>query len=456
VGLWFGEKVTANYAHFFHFPLLHYEADVRLLTTAILVSGSAALLGALTAVRGAIILPPAEAMRPEPPAQFRLTAMERLGLQRLLSPIGRIILRNLERKPTQTILAILGIALAIAILIVGRYFIDALAYMVDVQFYRVQREDLTVSFHNPRPARARYDIVSLPGVLRAEPFRSVPVRLRLAHRTYRSAITGLEPAGELRRLVDRHLRRHDLPPAGLILTTKLATILGVRPGQQLTVEVLEGTRPIRQIPVVGLLDELIGVAAYMDITALNRLLQEERTISGAYLQVDTQHLTSLYRRLKRLPAVAGVSLRQAALHSFESTVAESLGIFTSILVGFACIIAFGVVYNAARIALAERGRELASLRVLGFTTAEVAVILFGEQAVLTLAAMPLGMAMGWGFSALLSQLYDSELYRLPFVISQTTYVFSCGVITMAACLSALTIWRRLTHLDLIAVLKTRE
>jgi putative ABC transport system permease protein len=456
VGLWFGSKVTENYARFFHFPLLRYEAGFGLIATAVLVSSGVAILGAPAAVHNAVTLPPAEAMRPEPPARFRPTLIERMGLQRLLSPVGRMVLRNLERKPVQTLLSILGIALAVAILIVGRYFIDALAYMVEVQFYNVQREDVTIVFREPRPPRARYEVASLPGVLRTESFRSVAVRLRSAHRTYRSAIIGLDPSGELRRLVDRHLHTLDLPPDGVILTAKLAEILGVTPGQRLIVEVLEGARPIRQVPMVGVIDELVGVAAYMDIAALNRLLQEERTTSGAYLMVDAQQLALLHARLKRLPAVAGVSLRRAALVSFESTVAESLGIFTSILTVFACIIAFGVVYNAARIALAERGRELASLRVLGFTRTEIAVILFGEQAVLTCAAIPLGFALGWGFCALMPRFYDSELYRLPLVVSRTTYGFACVVITVAACLSALAVWRRLEQLDLIAVLKTSE
>jgi putative ABC transport system permease protein len=455
-GLWFGAAVTGNYARFFRFPLLRYEAGVGLVATAILVSGGAAVLGALLAVRRAMLLPPAEAMRPEPPTRFRPTVIERIGLQRFLSPVGRIILRNLERKPLQTCLSILGIAMAVAILIVGRYFVDALDHIILVQFHNVQREDVSIVFHEPRPARARYEVAHLPGVVRAEPFRSVAVRLRFAHHTHRGALTGLQATGELRRLVDRHLRTLDLPPDGIVLTTKLAEILGVTPGQTLTVEVLEGVRPGRRAPVVGLVDELIGVAAYMDIHALNRLMREGRTISGAYLAVDTHQTAPLYAYLKRLPAVAGVTLRQAALASFESTVAASLGIFTTVLVIFACIIAGGVVYNAARIALSERGRELASLRVLGFTRAEIAVVLLGEQAVLTLVAVPLGFALGWLFAAVMSLTYDSELYRLPLVVSTATFAFAFIVITAAACLSGLVVRRRLDHLDLIAVLKTRE
>jgi putative ABC transport system permease protein len=456
VGLWWGGEITAFYGQFYRFPLLRYEIRWELITATLLVSLSAAILGALTAIRSAVSLPPAEAMRPEPPARFRPTVVERMGLQSVFSPVARIILRNIERKPVQTLLSVLGIALAIAILILGRYFADAIEYMIEVQFRHVQREDVSLVFHQPRPSRARYDIRNLPGVIHAEPFRTVPARLRFAHRTHRSGLIGLKPDGELRRLVDRHLQTHPLPSDGIVLTTKLAEILGLTPGQMLTVEVLEGVRPVRQIPVAGVIDELIGVSAYMDIRALNRLMREGRTISGAYLTVDPQRVGQLYTLLKRTPAVAGVSLRQAALMGFEDTVGASLGVFTSVLTVFACIITFGVVYNAARISLSERERELASLRVIGFTRAEVAVILLGEQAILTLVAIPCGLVLGYGFAALMPLAYHSELYRIPFVVTGATYVFACIVIIAAALLSGFTVRQRLAHLDLIAVLKTRE
>ncbi|WP_019498311.1 ABC transporter permease [Pseudanabaena sp. PCC 6802] len=456
LGLWFGAAVTHNYARFFSFPVLRYAAGFGIVVGAIFISGGSACLGALAAVRKAVSLPPAEAMRPEPPARFQPTLVERWGFQHVFSPVGRIILRNLERKPIQSALTTLGIALAIAMLVVGRYFTDAMQTMIDMQFRQIQREDVTIVFNEPRPARAQYDVTHLPGVLQAELFRMVPVRLQFEHRTYRTALTGLDAQGELRRLLDRHLKLVYIPMNGVVLTAKLAEILGVSPGDRLTVEVLEGERPIRSIPVAGLVDELIGVSAYMDVRALHQMMRESGTISGAYLSVDDLQLDRLYALLKQTPAVAGVSVRARAIARFEETIAGSLGIFTAVLVAFACIIAFGVVYNAARIALSERDRELATLRVIGFTQAEISVILLGEQALLTIAAIPIGFAIGFGFSALLSLTYNSELYRIPLVVTRSSYAFATIVITIAALISGAIVRRQLAQLDLIAVLKTRE
>ena len=455
-GSWLGYQLTAIYTQLFNFPLLRYDFNPQVLATATIVSYTAATIGAFMAVNKAVSLPPAEGMRPEPPTQFKATMVERLGLQRFFSTAGRIILRNLERKPIQASLSILGISLAVAILITGNYMLDAMNFLMDFQFRQVQREDMTIVFNEPRSSRTRYEVANLPGVIEAEPFRFVAVRLKYGHRTYRTALTGIDPQAKLRRLMDKNLETVLLPSDGVVMTTKLAEILAVQPGDILTVEVLEGSRPVRQIAVAGLVDELLGVQTYINIEALNRLMREGATISGAYLAVDDHLANQLNRELKRIPAITGISTREASLNSFAEISAQGIKIMTTVLVIFACIITFSVVYNSARIALSERGRELASLRIMGFTKAEVAVILLGEQAILILLAIPLGYLIGYGLSALLSSAYNSELYRLPLVMTKSNYTFTFIVVAIAGFISGLIIRYQINRLDLIAVLKTRE
>ncbi|HVV46706.1 MAG TPA: ABC transporter permease [Bryobacteraceae bacterium] len=260
----------------------------------------------------------------------------------------------------------------------------------------------------------------------------------------------------MRRLVDRHLRPVDLPPDGLVLTAKLASILGARPGDMVTVEVLEGARPVRATSIAGTVDEPVGLGAYMQASAVHRLMRESETISGAYLQVDAATAPRLYSTLKRIPSISGVAVREAALASFWKTFGDSIWISTAFLVAFASVIAFGVVYNGARIALSERGNELACLRVLGFTRAEIAGVLSGEQAILTAAAVAPGFAFGFGLSVLLSRFFSRDLFRLPLVVNAGTYVFAAAVIAGAALFSGLMVAQRLRHMDLTEVLKSRE
>ncbi len=458
VAYWMGNLLADIYRDFFHFPRLEWSLSPTGLISATAVCLVAALGGAYGALMRAARLPPAEAMLPEPPGRFRPTLIERLGFQRLLSVTTRMILRNLERRPIKALLSVLGIALAVAILVAGRYGVDALDRIIDIQFRAVQREDVMLEFANPRSANVRHAVRHLPGILTAEPFRAAPVRLRFQHRMRRTAILGLSPDGDLRAIVGLDYDRVSLPTEGLLLSAKLAETLGVVPGDRLTVEVLEGRRETSEVLVAGIVNDLVGISAYMTLPNLNRLLHEDATSSGAFVSIDPNLSTELYTTLKRLPTVRGVSVKAAMLANFKEVIARSMQVQTVMNIFFACVIAFGVVYNSVRIALSERGHELASLRVLGFTQREIAVILLGEQALMTAAAIPLGFAIGYGICAGVVAAINAtqETFRMPLVLTAQTFAFAFVVVSIAAALSGMMIWGRLRRLDLVAVLKTRE
>lgn len=456
VGWWFGYQMTAVYAEFFRFPVLRYVVDAWVMGGAALISLFAAAIGAIRAVEKAVTLPPAESMRPEAPARFRAGLVERLGFQRLLPLSVRIIIRNLERNSAKAILTTLAIAMSVSLVVVGFYFYDAIDVILDLQFNNVYREDASVTFNEPRPAGARFEALSFPGVTRVEAYRVVPARLRYEHRVRRLALLGVEADGDLFRIVDTRYRIIRLPPDGLVLTTTLAEDLAVKTGDMVTVEVLEGARPTRQVPVVGLVDEVLGLSAYMDLRALNRLMREGETISGVRLKVDEKDFPSLYSKLKHTPTVSGVIIPETILTNFNETLARTMWTSTLVIIIFASVIALGIVYNGARIALSERGRELASLRVLGFTKREIGVMLLGEQAILTAIAIPIGYVIGYLLCFLITKAIDNEMMRLPLVITRKTPALAFGVTACAAILSGLLVQWRLRRLDLIEVLKTRE
>ncbi|MGA7615330.1 MAG: FtsX-like permease family protein [Thermoanaerobaculia bacterium] len=455
-GIWLGSGLMKVYADFFQFPVLQFVLRPVVVELAVGISVVAAAAGAWLSVRQAVALPPAEAMRPEAPPVFHRGLLERMGVFRHLSTGARMIVRNMARRRAKAILSALGVAMAVGILVVGRYSFDAIDLMMRIQFETVQRENVTVPFNEPRGEEAANDIRHLPGVMHVETWRVVPVKLRAGHRRKRTGLIGVQPQPELRRIVDRFGRPVSLPPSGLVLSKYLADELKVRPGDTVTIEALEGERRTRNFPLTGVVDDLIGTSAYMDIRAVNHFMDEGRVISGTYLQVDPRRIKSLYGTLKQTPAVAGVAVRESMLASFKQTVAENLSISNTIIIFFACVIAAGVVYNGARIALSERGRELASLRVLGFSNAEVGTILLGEQAIITLISIPVGCTIGYWMSALVSRALSSELYRLPLTISSRTYAFAALVVIFSSIVSSIGIYLRIRRLDLVEVLKTRE
>jgi putative ABC transport system permease protein len=456
LGVWMGRALGEMYLRFYRFPYLDHALRPEVVLVAAALTVGASLVGVVQAVRRAVRLPPAEAMRPAPPASYRPTLVERLGLQRFFDQPTRMILRSLERQPVRALLTIVGIASSCAILVMGLFFSDSLDYVVRVQYGIAQREDLTVSFVEPASAAAVHELQSLPGVQHAEPFRSVPVRLRHGHRSYDTSVEGIPPGAHLRRIVDTGLRPVPIPAEGIVLTERLAEILRARPGDRITVEVREGHRRTRTVPVAGLTRQFIGVGAYMDIAAANRLAGGGQAVSGVFLMTDERHEDALTRSLRDRPRVAGIVAQDRAIASFRETSAESMLTFTFILSLFAGVIAFGVVYNSARISLSERDRELASLRVLGFTRGEVAYILLGELAVLTLLAVPVGLGLGALASAAVAQGLQTDLYQFPVVLRRGTFALAAAVVLGAALVSALLVGRGLSRLDLVGVLKTRE
>jgi putative ABC transport system permease protein len=455
-GSWLGSGLIGLYNEYFRFPVLDYQLSAGVAVTSVALSLGVAAIGAQAAVRRAVAVPPAEAMRPEAPGRYRRSVLER-PWRRLRPTIAtRMIVRNIERQPIRALVSIVGIAFAVAVLFVGLAFIDIMDLLINRQFVQAMRQDATVAFVEPRSGRALFDVRQLPGVMDVEPVRSVPVRVRAGHRTRTLAITALPEDPRLNRIMDRQGRVRTLPADGLVLSEILGEILDVGPGTLLTVEVLQGRRPVLEVPVAALIDDTLGLQAYMRIDALHRLLREGEVVSGTSVTLDEAELPAFYAAIKATPTVAGAALRAVMLQNFRETMAETMNLQIFINVMFAGVIAFGVVYNSARVSLSERSRELASLRVLGFTRGEISLILLGELALLTLLALPLGAAIGYGLGELILTGFSNEIYRLSFVVAPATVAWSFLTVIAAAFVSGLLVRRQLDRLDLVAVLKTRE
>ena len=268
---------------------------------------------------------------------------------------------------------------------------------------------------------------------------------------------GLDSEPQLFRVLDDHQRPISLPQrGGLTISQKLADILGVRPGDMLTVDILEGERLSRRVPVAKVFPNFTEPSAYLNRHELHRLLRESDKLSGVYLSVAPGQIEPMYREVKQTPSVAGVMDKRAAMNNFRDMVSESTAVMRTVNAVFATMIAFGVIYNCAMIILAERARDLATLRVMGFTRREAARVLLGEIAVITLLAIPVGLPIGYGFAYLTTLALDTETHRFPLVVQPSTFAYSTIVILIAAAVSCLYVRRLVNDLDMIAVLKVKE
>jgi len=456
IGLWFGQWMAELYVEFFRFPSLTFTLSTSIFAIATLISMGGSVLAAGRTVRQVAALPAAEAMRAEPPLKFKPVLIERLGLTKLLSPAGLMIFRQLERRSRRSIGTSIGIAAAVGVFVGAAFSLDSLDFILDIQFNQSDREDIGLSLVETSDQQAFLDLAALPGVMQAEPYRSVPVKLTFRHRTKRLSILGLQPSGDLHRTLDIGLQPVSIPADGLVLSEKLARDMNVGPGDLMTLEAMEGRRPTRQLHVSGVVQQYLGLGAFMDLTALNRLMQEGPAVNGAWVTVDDTNLTHFYDHVRETPGIIGLSIRKAAMDSFKKLLAENIVQMTLANIGFATLIAFGVVYNSARISLSERARELASMRVLGFSHREISAILLGELSILIFLAIPIGYLFGYGLAASIVVSMDTELFRIPLVIDRETYGWGGLVVVVAGALSGLAVRRRLDRLDLVAVLKERE
>lgn len=455
-GAWLGRGITGLYAEFYRFPFLIFRVDAADYVAAVGISVASALAGAAGPVRRAVRLSPAVAMEPPAPTLYASRLQAAVARLRWLDEPSRMIVRHVLRWPTRSSLSILGIALAAGLCIASSFNLDAIGRMLDFTFNYAARQDATITFVEPRRENALQDLMRLPGVVAAEPMRAVPVRLRLGLRERREALTGTSPGAALNRLIDDQWRPVPVPPRGLVLTAALAERLGAGRGSRLRVEVLEGRRPILDLPVVDVVRSYYGTAAYIDRAELSRLMQEGPLVSGAYLKVDPAREAELFRAVKQRPMIAGISFRSAVLRNFERQVKENILVFRFYNLSLSVIIVFGVVYNNARLSFSERARELATMRVLGYRRGEVSYILLGELVVLTLVSLPLGTAIGLGFARYIASAFSSDIYTIPFAVSTATVGLALATVLVASIASGLLVRRRVDRLDLIRVLKSRE
>ncbi|MEO8019777.1 MAG: ABC transporter permease [Pseudomonadota bacterium] len=456
VGIAFGRWMTGLYARVFSFPEFRFSLEAWVVSSAVLLAAFAGIAATLTAVRAVIRLPAAEAMRPPAPAHFHRTLLERLRLGRLLSAPARMVVRELERRPLRAVLTTLGIASSVAIIIAGTWWGDAFDSLVDAELFRRDRADVMIALNEPTQMSGLGEIRRMPGVLTAEAARTVPVRLRHGSREYRTALIGIEPGANLKRVQDANYRNLPLVPGTLILNDRLARALDLRPGDSVDVEPLEGTRRVRRMHVTAESGDLMGMYGYLTRRDAARLVGEGDTFNFARVRLDATQDAAFFERVRNTPRIAAAGDKRRMVAHFRATSQHNLLMFAAILSTFAMCIAVGVVYNSARITLAEQSWELATLRVMGFTRAEVSWTLLGQIAAQMLIALPIGWFAGTALAALILKLISAEEFRIPFVVDSGTYTLASLVMLGAGIVTAFIVRRRIDQLDLIGVLKTRD
>ncbi len=456
MGTWFSKGLAQLYANFFNFPYLIFSVSAGAYIVAGGLGFATAALGALRATLAAAWLPPAVAMSPPAPPNYKQSLLGQLLKALHVGQPTMMILRNILRWPLRAGLTALGLALAVAVLVAAAFFEDSLEEMVETAFHKSNRQDASLIFAEDAPLAALEEVADLPGAMVVEGQKYHGAILRNGHLEKRVSVEGRPIGADLARIVDADGKVIDPPADGILLSKRLAGQLDVRPGDSVMVEFLSGRRETHAVPVSGIVTQYLGLAAYMELEALSRLHRQVPVITTANLLLDPTQEDDFHEAVKEMPGLAGTVMLTDTLEAFQETIEQNINISTAIYVVIAVLITVGVTYNSARIQLSERARDLASLRILGFTRGEVSYILIGETFLLVLLAQPLGWLLGTALAAAMAAGFESDLYSIPLVLNKDTFTWSSCVVLAAAAVSALLVRRRLDTLNLIEVMKTRE
>ncbi len=455
-GMLLGQSMASTYQDYYKFPFLIFRVDPAAFLTGILVSVVSASAGGFLVLRKVFRLSPAVAMRPPAPADYSASAAIVGALKRVLDQPTRMIVRRIVRQPMRSLGIMTGLAVGMGMSVAMLGVLNGFDRSIALSFEVIDRSDANVTFVEPLGGQTLFALQRMEGVEAVERYRTVSVILRNGVKSHRGGISGLISAPKLNRAMTPDIKPIYIREDGIILSRPLAEKLALSPGDMLTVEVREGRRPVLTLPVAGIAESLLGAPAYFHIDALNNALEEPGRASGAYLSLQDGKEADIYERLKQMPAVAGVSVKSEARDAFQKVMDEGAGSTRFVMAIFAGVITFGIVYNSARIAFAENAHDLASLRVLGFSKGETAYVLLGELAVLILASLPFGFAIGRGLASAIAAGFSTDLYTIPAYIGPDSYGLGALVVILSAIIAGSLVKRDVDRLEMVSALKSRE
>ncbi len=455
-GTMLARAMAWQYARFFEFPYLIF----RVPTWVYAMSGLAALittmLGALKAAMAAARLAPAVAMQPPAPPLFRRTLIDQLMTLARLRQTTIMILRAVIRWPVRSLLTATGLGAATAAMISSGFMGVALERIIDVAYYQSYRQDAMILFSQEVPLSAIEDVERLPGVIQAEPQQFHAVTLRNGPHEKQVSLEARPPDASLSRVIDENGLPAVPRPGGLMMAERLATELELQIGDTVEVEFMGGRRETHEMTVTGLIQQYFGLGAYADMEFLDAQLRRSPQITVANVILDESRILDLHAAVQDTPALSGLVLLTDSRRSFQETLSQNVLVINSIYGIIAVLITIGVAYNGARIQLSERARELASLRILGFSRGEVSAVLIGETMLLALIAQPIGWLMGIWISTAMSNSFTSDLYAIPLVLEPSVFATASLVVLITSFVSVMLVRRRIDRMNLVSVMKTRE
>lgn len=458
-GYWIAESMTIMYQSFFSFPNLTNHVYPSLFILAGLISIVFAILGAWRGVKHVVGLNPAEAMRPPPPQSGEKTLIERWrAAWTRLDFRSQMVLRSLFRNKGRSIIGLIAAALGSSMLLLALGMADSMDYMGYFQFKMVDLSDYTIALRDDVDGGAVNEALALPGVNRAEPKLNVACDFVKGNRRKRGTITGLTHGATM--TVPRNLKGDEIavPPVGIVLTKRLAHILDVKAGDTVTFTPIKGVRAPHDVPVTGTVESMFGLPVYANYAYLNQLIGEEDAVSDIQLagRLNEPQRTALFREVKKYPRLASLSRRTEAKKLIQTQFIDKIKSMTWVMIMFAAVIFFGSILNSSLISIAERQREIATFRVLGYHPTEVGSIFLREALLINMIGAVLGLPLGYYMLYAMAEQYQNDSFCMPCVVNPETWINSLILAFAFVIIAYLIIQRTINRLNWGEALKMKE
>jgi len=458
LGVMLANLFSSAYAMFFNLPQAIGSINFKAIAYGFALSVIVGAIAGLTASRGVIGVNPAESMNPMPPKSSGRIFLERwTWLWHKLDTSWKMSLRTINRNRFRSAVTLTGVILAVAMLVVALFTRDIVDYMINQCYFEEQRYDYLLRFTTPVKETELFSIALLDGVIKTEPVFEIPVRIHFMGRVREDLVLGLPPGVSLKKLYSPAGKIQQIPDEGLLISETTAKKLHVKPGDKVTVETLLGLGPayLSDIKIAGVNQQLVGGCSAMSLAGANRLLQESGLVSGAMLKIDTGQAALLEKKLNEMTGIASILSRQKELDGFNKNLGYMIYSVT-IMISFAVVLGFAIVYNSSIMSFTERKRELASLRVIGFTTGEVSGLLLKENLAQTALGVILGLPCGRFLAHAYINAVSTDLYTFKAVVYPVTYALSAlGGVFFIMIAYRLAV-KGVKRLDLVEVLKTRD
>ncbi|WP_297427243.1 FtsX-like permease family protein [Clostridium sp.] len=457
LGTYMGLGLTKLYNQYFNLPLGDVKIYGEFVIPAFILTLLFCLFAGYNSCKIIFKITPSEAMREKSPQGGKKTLIEKIEfIWRSISYLGKIIIRNLFRYKRRALLTSLGIIFSSAILLVALGMSDSINFMMKEQYEGIQNYDIKVIFSKLISVEDLNNIKNIDHVKQLEPVLETGVEISNGWKSKDVGFTALVKEPQIYRVQDSNGSAISLPSNGILISEKLADMLGVKVNDTVNIKFFYPGKEKQEAIVKGIIVQYLGLSVYTSMDNCKSMLGEGMIASSAVLKLDSNNFESeVKNELKDMPGVTSVESKSDSLNALLKNMgATQSSVGTMIML--AAILLIAVLYNIATINIFERQRELATLKVLGFTNNEIKKLIFHENYIITIFGMLVGLPFGKWLGSYMMKMSSTESYTIPYVVELRSYIITVILTLVFTFITNLILMRKIKSIDMLEVLKNKE